>query len=73
MNRIFYFFICVIILSASSCSKQCVQCTAKDKFGAVYNTSNVVCDPNFERKKFITRYETDFSGYNVACVDVNGQ
>jgi hypothetical protein len=72
MKRLFYFATCMaLILSASSCSKQCVQCTATDKYGVQINKSNVICDPNFERKKFEKRYESDFSGYTVTCGNVN--
>ena len=72
MKKILYFIIGIIVIgSASSCSKQCVQCTAIDRYGVTINTSNVVCDANFERKQFEKRYETNYSGYQTACVNVN--
>lgn len=71
MKKIFYFIaFAVLAFGASSCSKQCVQCTAKDKYGVVINTSNVVCEYDFNRKHFISRYEDQFQGYVTACAEV---
>ena len=72
MKKIFYLAIGIIIIgSASSCSKQCVQCTATDKWGAVVNTSSVICDGPENRKHFESRYEAQFSAYNAVCANVN--
>lgn len=71
MKKIIYFCAVLTILSASSCSKQCVQCQAKDRYGVVVNTSNVICDGNLNRKEFEKRYEADFNGYNTVCSNVN--
>jgi hypothetical protein len=72
MKKIFYLAIGIITIgSASSCSKQCVQCTATDRLGVTVNTSSVICDGPENRKHFEKRYEAQFSGYNAVCVNVN--
>jgi hypothetical protein len=72
MKKIFYFAASILfITSASSCSKQCVQCTAKDKNGAIIFTSNVICDGPENRKHFEKRFESDFGSYTTACVNAS--
>jgi hypothetical protein len=72
MKKIFYLAIGMIIIgSASSCSKQCVQCTAKDRLGVTVTTSNVICDGPENRKHFEKRFEAQFADYTTACVNVN--
>ena len=58
-----------IFTSISSCSK-CVQCTARDKYGIVINTSAKICEPDFSRNQFIDRYNTNFKDYNPVCLEV---
>ena len=70
MKKLFYFAIGLVIIgSASSCSKQCVQCQAKDQYGVVINQSNVICEHDFNRKNFEKRYTNDFQGYKVTCAN----
>jgi len=72
MKKLFYITICAVLIgSASSCSKQCVQCQATDHYGVVTNKSNVICDGPLNRKHFESRYETQFQGYNPVCYNVN--
>ena len=68
MKRILYFVSCIVVIcSASSCSKQCVQCQATDKSGVVINTSNVICEHDFNRKHFEDRYKIQFQDYSPVC------
>ena len=71
MKKLFYLFTCLTVLFASSCSKQCVQCQATDRYGVVVNTSDVVCDHSLNRKNFENTYKTNFTGYNAVCINVN--
>ena len=72
MKKLFYIAIGLIIIgSASSCSKQCVQCQAKDKYGVLINQSNVICEHDLNRKNFENRYTSDFQAYKVTCTNVN--
>jgi len=67
MKRILYFACSLIILSASACSKQCVQCQAKDSTGVIVNTSNVVCEYDLNRNHFEDRYKKQFNDYTTSC------
>jgi hypothetical protein len=68
MKKILYLTTCLIVIgAASSCSKQCVQCQAKDKFGVVINTSNVICEHDLNRNHFEDRYKIQFQDYNPTC------
>jgi len=70
MKKLLYLVTCLIIVcAASSCSKQCVQCQATDKFGVVINQSNVICDGNANRTSFEDRYKTNFQGFTVTCTN----
>jgi hypothetical protein len=60
-----------LIISASSCSKQCVQCQAKDKSGVIVNTSNVICEHDLNRNHFEDRYKSQFQDYNPSCSNVS--
>ena len=59
------------IISASSCSKQCVQCQAVDSRQVIVNTSNKVCEYDFNRKNFEDRYKKQFDGYTITCSAAN--
>ena len=68
MRKLFYFTACLIVIgSASSCSKQCVQCQATDKYGVVVNQSNVICEYDLNRNHFEDRYKKQFEDYNATC------
>ena len=70
MKKFFYLTASLLlILSASSCSKKCVQCQATDKFGVVVNTSNSVCEHDFNRGHFEDNYKENFKEYNPVCVE----
>ena len=61
----------IFILFAASCSKQCVQCQAKDSQGVIINTSNKICEHDFNREKFEDRYKTQFQNSTVTCSAAN--
>ena len=72
MRKSFYFVASLILVfTASSCTKKCVQCHATDKFGVVVNTSNTVCEHDFNRSNFEDRYKVQFSQYNPTCAEAN--
>lgn len=72
MRKLIYFSAALVfILSASSCSKQCVQCSAVDKRGVTINTSNKVCERSFNVNKFEDRYKEQFKDYAVTCGEAN--
>ena len=68
MRKFLYFSASLfMIISVTSCSKQCVQCQAKDSAGVVINTSNVICEHDLNRNHFEDRYKTQFKDYNPVC------
>jgi hypothetical protein len=68
MKKLFYFAVCLMIVgSASSCSKQCVQCQAKDDRGVIVNTSNVICEYDLNRNNFERDYKAQFNDYHPVC------
>ena len=72
MKKLIYIStVAILILSASSCSKQCVQCQATDSRGVIVNTSNKVCEYDFNRSKFEDRYKTQFANYTTSCSAAN--
>jgi hypothetical protein len=72
MKKIIYLTAALVfVLSASSCSKQCMQCQAVDSRGVVVNTSSKVCEYDFNRSKFEDRYKTQFEHYTTSCSTVH--
>jgi hypothetical protein len=72
MRKLIYISTAIVfILSASSCTKQCVQCQATDKRGVTINVSNKVCEHDFNSGKFQDRYKEQFKDYSVSCGNVN--
>lgn len=71
MRKLLYLTCVIIVASASSCSKQCVQCQAKDNQGVVVNTSNVVCEYDLNRNNFEKDYKVQFQDYHPTCSNVS--
>ena len=72
MRKLLYFTTCIIIVgSASSCSKQCVQCQAKDSQGVIVNKSNVICEHDLNRNNFENDYKAQFRDYSPTCSNVS--
>ncbi|MCW3127867.1 MAG: hypothetical protein JWO03_3525 [Bacteroidetes bacterium] len=72
MKKLIYILMAVVcLLSASSCKKNCVQCSAVDKRGVTVNTSTKVCEHDFNRKNFEDRYAENFKDYTTNCISVD--
>jgi hypothetical protein len=72
MKKAFYLIGSILIIGmASSCSKSCVKCQAVDSRGVLVNTSNTICEHDFNRKHFEDRYKSQFEGYVVTCSSAN--
>ena len=71
MRKLLYFTCIIIVGSASSCSKQCVQCQATDSQHVVVNKSNVICEHDLNRNNFERDYKAQFKDYNPTCSNVS--
>ena len=72
MKKLIYITTAIVFtLTASSCTKQCVQCQATDSRGVVVNMSSKICEHDFNRKNFEDRYKEQFKDYTPTCSAAN--